>query len=341
MPTDTARRVVGQLQRLALRETEALTDGQLLECFATQRDEAAFAALVRRHGPMVLGVCRRVAGHAQDAEDAFQATFLVLVRKAAGLHPRELVGHWLHGVAYRTALRARDSAARRRQHESQVPTMPPVEVPPTPVDDEWLPLLDRELQRLPEKYRAPVVLCDLEGRTRREVARQLKLPDGTLSNRLAAGRRLLARRLARHGVALSAGAVAASLLSESSAAVPTRLFLAAVKIAAEDTAPGAVPAAVTALSHGVLKAMLLQKLKVTASILIVLGVLGAATLASMPQSRAEPPASAVPSSDRQHLQGAWLMLAMATDGRMSSAAAIKDESKRWTFHGDKFLVTRA
>src|SRR5579859_7660250 len=161
MATDT-QKVVRQLRRLALRETDSLTDGQLLESFATQRDEAAFAALVRRHGPMVLGVCRRVAGHMQDAEDAFQATFLVLVRKAEGLRPRELVGHWLHGVAYRTALKAKDAASRRHKRERQVPTMPTAEVWPAHVDDDWLPLLDRELQRLPEKYRIPIILCDLE-----------------------------------------------------------------------------------------------------------------------------------------------------------------------------------
>src|SRR5260370_24030395 len=124
MAIGTTQRVVRQLRRLALAEADALTDGQLLEGFVAQRDEAAFAALVRRHGPMVWGVCRRVVGHAQDAEDAFQATFLVLARRAAVVRPRELVGHWLYGVAHRTALKARAVAARRRERDRRVPHLP-------------------------------------------------------------------------------------------------------------------------------------------------------------------------------------------------------------------------
>src|ERR1700722_10537879 len=146
MHNGTTPSVMRQLRRMAMREADAMTDGQLLECYANERDEAAFAALVRRHGPMVLGVCRRVAGHAQDAEDAFQAAFLVLVRKAADLRPRELVGHWLYGVAYRTALKARARAKRRSEHEKQVTAMPHAEAPPVASDD-WLPLLDREIQQ--------------------------------------------------------------------------------------------------------------------------------------------------------------------------------------------------
>src|SRR5271165_4953421 len=138
------------------------SDGQLLASFVARRDEAAFAALVCRHGQMVFGVCQRVLHHAQDAEDAFQATFLVLARKAGSVVPRELVGNWLYGVAYRTALKAKAVAARRRVRERQVVEMPE---PPAPSGDVWpdlRPLLDRELERLPEKYRVPVVLCDLE-----------------------------------------------------------------------------------------------------------------------------------------------------------------------------------
>ena len=147
---------------------------------------------------MVLAVCRRVLGNETDAEDAFQAAFLVFVRKAASIRARELVGNWLYGVAYRTALKARSAAARRRAKERRAATMTP-----TRVDDEedWaelLPLLDRELSRLPEKYRVPIVLCELEGRSRKEAAGKLGLPEGTLSSRLATGRRMLGRRLAPH-----------------------------------------------------------------------------------------------------------------------------------------------
>src|SRR5262249_6980489 len=152
-------------------------------CFIERHDEAALAALVKRHGPMVWGVCRRLLNH-HDAEDAFQATFLVLVRKAASVVPRGMVGNWLYGVAHQTALQARRTAARRKAKEVQVTEMPDTQAAPP---DQWLdvqPLLDQELSRLPNYYRAVIVLCDLEGRTRREVARQLGVPEGTVAGRL-------------------------------------------------------------------------------------------------------------------------------------------------------------
>src|SRR5262249_18368629 len=152
----------------------------LLECFHARRDEAAFEELVRRHGPMVLGVCRRVLGNHHDAEDAFQATFLVLARKGASLRTRQLVGNWLHGVAYRTALRAKAMIAGRQRHEQRAREFAR---PEPPADDGWqelLPVLDWELDQLPERYRVALVLCDLEGVTRREAARQLGVPEGTL-----------------------------------------------------------------------------------------------------------------------------------------------------------------
>src|SRR5262249_26019760 len=158
-----------------------------------------------RHGPMVLGVCRRVLDHAHDAEDAFQATFLVLARKAASIVARDTVGNWLYGVAYRTAHKARVAAARRRLKERQMSR------PEALDEDVWRelrPVLDQELNRLPEKYREPVILCDLEGQTRKEAARRLGWPEGTLSGRLSRARVLLAKRLARHGLTLSGGAMA-------------------------------------------------------------------------------------------------------------------------------------
>ena len=144
--------VLERLRKAALaRDGCGLSDGQLLERYLTDRDAAAFAALVRRHGPMVWGVCRRVAGNGPDAEDAFQATFLVLVRKAGSLRSRELVGNWLYGVAYRTALKARTVAARRRARERQVEQMPHPEVGPDEAWSDLQPLLDRELERLPAR----------------------------------------------------------------------------------------------------------------------------------------------------------------------------------------------
>ena len=162
----------GIAQLLRANDAAGQIDGQLLRQFLAHRDEAPFVALVQRHGPMVLAVCRRVLRNEADAEDAFQATFLVLVRRASALGSRTVLGDWLHGVARRTSLNAKRQAARRRVKEQSM-ARPEAQVDHAP--DEWLPLLDEALRRLPDKYRLPIVLCDLEGRTRREAAEQLKL----------------------------------------------------------------------------------------------------------------------------------------------------------------------
>jgi RNA polymerase sigma factor (sigma-70 family) len=261
------------------RDTEELTDGQLLERFLAAREEAAFEELLRRHGPMVLGVCRRVLSGLHDAEDAFQATFLVLVRKGASVVARESVGNWLYGVAYRTAQKARAASARRQAKEKK---MARPEALPEP-DDRWgalRPLIDQELSRLPDKYRAPIVLCDLEGQTRKEAARRLGCPEGTISGRLARARLMLGKRLARHGLALPAGAVTLALAQNAaSASVPALLtgstIRAAVLVAAGHAAAGAVSAPVAALTEGVLKAMSLSKLKLVLAVVLAVGLIGA------------------------------------------------------------------
>jgi RNA polymerase sigma factor (sigma-70 family) len=288
VPTGQLSGVIRQLRSVALLpDGGGMTDGQLLECFITRREEAAFAALVRRHGPMVLGVCRRALRHTHDAEDAFQATFLVLARKATSIGQRELLGNWLYGAAYRAALEAK--AARRRVKERQVSVMPEPEA--VAEADVWLdlrPILDQELSRLPDKYRVPVVLCDLEGRTRRDVARQLNIPAGTLSGRLTTARRLLAKRLARHGLAVPGGALAATLFQNAaSACVPSPLVgstvKAAILLAAGQAAPaGLVSAKVAALTEGVLKTMLLTKLKIATAVLLVGVLAGGAAMLALP-----------------------------------------------------------
>jgi RNA polymerase sigma factor (sigma-70 family) len=167
----------------------------LLERFTRQQDGAAFAALVRRHGPMVLRVCRRGCANAHDAEDAFQATFWVLVCKAGSIRRPELLANWLCGVAYRTAKKARASALQRRRHERLAACLPRRE---PSVDAAWQDLralLDEELHRLPDKYRLPLILCYLEGKTNKEAARHLGWPPGSMSARLARGRQLLRERL--------------------------------------------------------------------------------------------------------------------------------------------------
>ncbi|HMC63708.1 MAG TPA: sigma-70 family RNA polymerase sigma factor, partial [Gemmataceae bacterium] len=262
MATAHTSEVVRDLRRAALLDSAmSMTDGQLLECFMTRRDEAAFEALVRRHGPMVLNVCRRTVGNLQDAEDAFQAVFLILARKAASVVPREGVGNWLYGVAYRTARRAKAASSRHYAREKQVKDMPhPVIEQPHGSGDVEL-VLDEELNKLPAKYRLAVVLCELEGRTRKEVARQLRLPEGTLSSRLATARRMLARRLMRRGIALSAGAMAVALSRGAAAAcLPKTLIFSTMQavsaLTTASTLAGVVSAPVAALAEGVLKSMM-------------------------------------------------------------------------------------
>jgi RNA polymerase sigma factor (sigma-70 family) len=272
--------VIPYLRRTVLLPQGAgLTDEQLLSRFLDRRDEAAFAALLQRHGPMVWGVCRRLLANYQDAEDAFQATFLVLVRKAATVLPRERVGPWLYGVAYRTAQRGRVAAAKARRRERPFVELP---APAVAEPDRWAhlrPLLDQELTGLPDRYRVVVVLCDLEGKTRTEVARHLGLPEGTVASRLARARALLARRLAKHGLVLSSGALAAVLAqSGASASVPTSVVSATVKAAAlvaagRAAATGVLSVQVAILTEKVVETMLRTRLASVGTILVVLVVL--------------------------------------------------------------------
>jgi RNA polymerase sigma factor (sigma-70 family) len=260
------------------------TDAQLLERFVTCREEAALAALLQRHGPMVLAVCRRTLSHVQDAEDAFQATFLVLAKKAPSVCRRELLSGWLHGVAYRTALRAKVLRARRQAREKKAAR--PEAVPQERRDD-LLPLLDAALSRLPDRYRLPVVLCDLEGKAYREAARLLGWPEGTLAGRLSRARALLARRLARYGLG-PAGMVLA-------VAVPAGLGAATARVALElaggrKATPGLISPQVAALTDETMRALLLVRLRALAAALAaLLAVAGAGWLARPAPGPDRPP----------------------------------------------------
>ncbi len=222
---------------------------------------------------MVFGVCKRVLGNGPDAEDAFQATFLVLVRKANAVGSPDLLGNWLYGVAHRTALKARCRAARRRTIEQQVPDMPQPSIEPKEATNDVGPLLDQALSRLPDKYRVPVVLCDLEGRSRTEAAQLLRIPEGTLSSRLATARRMLAEKLSRHGVTLSGGALAILLTEQASAAMPASLVDSTVQAATQLAAGSAVAGEAVALSEEVLQAMFWSKIKVAAAMFVSFGIL--------------------------------------------------------------------
>jgi RNA polymerase sigma factor (sigma-70 family) len=265
---------------------EELTDAHLLERFTTRHEEAAFATLVQRYGPMVLGVCRRILHNVHDAEDAFQATFLIFVRKAATIGKREALGCWLHRVALRTALRAKANAANRRMHERQVKNMRQTDFVATVVWNDLRPVLDEEVERLPEKLRVPFVLCYLEGKTYEQAAQQLRCRPGTLSRRLAQARELLRIRLTRRGLALPAGVLGAALSRHAApAALSAPLAASTIKAALSSAAGNAATAAgvsthVAALVEGGLRAMFATKLKIATALLLVIGTatLGVGTL---------------------------------------------------------------
>jgi len=243
-----------------------------MEEFVNHREEAALAALVHRLGPMVWGVCHRMLRNYPDAEDAFQSTFLVLVRKAASVKPREIVGNWLYGVALQTSKNARALAIRRQQKEEPITDMP--QPPSDGVLTSVLTYLDQEIGRLPNKYRSVIVLCDLEGKTRKEAARMLNLPEGTVAGQLARARAILAKRLSRHGAEVT-GVASATILfhGEVSATVPalvkTSTINAVASIAVGNLSNPLISAKVLALTQGVITTMYLKKLKAITALLFV------------------------------------------------------------------------
>jgi RNA polymerase sigma factor (sigma-70 family) len=281
MATAQLGTLLGQVQQLAAERCAAhWTDRQLLEEFAARRSEAAFAALVARHGPMVLRVCRRVLRHEQDAEDAFQATFLVLATRPTAIRQREVLAGWLHGVAYRTAMKAKRSAARRRNHEARLRTLVPASAP-GPRWDDVQAALDEEIQALPGPSRAAFVLCVVGGKSLLEAAAELGIKEGTLSSRLTRARQRLRRQLARRGIRLAALLAALAVAERSGkGAVPASLARSAVRfgllVAAGEPAAKVIPTHVAALAAGVTRAMVVTKTKIATAVLIVLSLLVAA-----------------------------------------------------------------
>jgi RNA polymerase sigma factor (sigma-70 family) len=273
---------VGHLHTVFTAGTVAgMSDASLLERFVAQRDGLAFEAIVARHGPLVLSVCLRMLPERSDVEDAFQATFLILVRKAGTLRDRQRLGPWLYGVAHRVAARARTQIASRRFHERRAVGKGSLESAGDMERRELLAMLDDEVTRLPEKYRAVVVLCDLEGRTHEETARELGCALGTVKSRLDWARKRLRSRLISRGLAPSAVTLAAGLTTgPASAAVPERLLVLTVEaalrgIAGRATVAGAVPASVSILTEGILTTMFLSRLKTIGAILLAVGTCAA------------------------------------------------------------------
>jgi RNA polymerase sigma factor (sigma-70 family) len=305
MASGQSASVVRQVQALFDSGPVAgLTDRQLLERFLTRHGEvaeAAFEALVARHGPMVLGVCRRLLADAHDVEDAFQATFLVLVRRADAVRVEDSLGRWLYGVSRRVALRARGRASRR---PCRAAAAEPAAGPPCPADvaagRDLRAALEEELERLPEPYRATVVLCDLEGLGHEEAAGRLGCPVGTIKSRLSRARQRLRRRLTRRGLAPSVGLGGALLgVETASAAVPAALAEATVRAAlAVAAGRGTTIAAAAALAEEVGRSLALARWKPIAAVVLALGALGAGAALvpgePRPPAAADPGAAAVP-----------------------------------------------
>jgi RNA polymerase sigma factor (sigma-70 family) len=311
--------VDGAIQDVACSNTQSdLTDERLLRAYVTSQDASAFAAIVRRHGGLVSGVCRRVLGCEQDVEDAFQATFLVLVRKAPSLSRPNLLGNWLYGVAYRIASKMRSASIRKRKREAPMFNLPAPDATDDASWDDLRRVLDDELRRLPERYRRPIVLFYFEGKSAEEVALALGRPRGTVLSQLARARELLRVRLSHHNPALLVG-VLASLLARtasSEAAVSDRLIDLGVQTL---PASGAcVSAQARLLAQRILKDMLLRRLGVIGSLFSA--VLLAPWLGFLSyRALHAPPAAATQAEsrfDRDELKGDWQVFAVVQDGRV-------------------------
>lgn len=257
------------------QESGEQPDELLLQRFAKDGDETAFARLLHRYAPMVLGVGQRILGNAADAEDAFQATFFVLARKARSISRPGQLGNWLYGVAYRTALKARTERVRRRRREDRAPERRPADSAQDVVWRDLQPVLDEEVNRLPAKYRAPFLLCHVEGKTNEEAARQLRCPLGTILSRLARARRQLQDRLTRRGVTLSMGLLTTALSREALAAeVSAELMQKTVRSAIGfATVSGITHSFAAILAEGVLQAMFFAKVKAIGVSLLTVALL--------------------------------------------------------------------
>jgi RNA polymerase sigma factor (sigma-70 family) len=325
-----------------------LTDGQLLERFATQDGEAAelaFAALVERHGPMVLRVCRKALRDSNDVQDAFQATFLILVQKARSLWVRDSLGPWLHRVAHRVATRARSSAAGRREYERRAAAARPTLVSERGDREDLEALLHEEIDRLPERYRVPVVLCDLQGLTHEKAARHLGWPVGTVKTRLARARELLRDRLSRRGLGLPAGLLGAGkalggVFRAVDVVLPGTLVEFTVRAAVPFAAGKALAVEVVSSRVAILigeglKTMFLTKLRMASAVLLLIGAAGAAGVLAQSGTRPgasraqdQPPGPAVPVQVPAYITQSRVMIVTRLEEEVAEAQERLDRSLR-------------
>jgi RNA polymerase sigma factor (sigma-70 family) len=336
MPQTQGTTFLRKLRRIVVAQSPSqLADDELLRQFIYERDEASFATLVRRHGPMVLSVCRNVLHHQQDAEDVFQATFLLLARKADTIRKQQSLSSWLHGVAYRLALKMRTQKSRRQDRERSAPLPSSTESDDLTVR-ELRVILHEELNRLPEKYRAPLLLCYWEGKTRDEAAQRLGMTGDALKKRLERARSLLGSRLTQRGLVPTV-ALFTWLISENGAraAVAQELIhntvQAAVAFASAQTAATASAAAVT-LAQGAIRTMFVTKcITALCTVLAVLGIGGALSffgyqaiaakepdkqrLIAVPAPPQPKPAAQPQKTDAERIVGTWRIVKGVTSGR--------------------------
>lgn len=322
-----------------------MTDGELLEHFLRQDDQTAFAALVQMHGGLVFGVCRRILGNHHDAEEAFQATFLVLARKASSLKGRASLAGWLHEAAQRTAQNAKRLRARRQIREQQVEPMPELTAVAAKDAQEIMPYVDEELSRLPEKYRLAIVLCDLEGNSQPEAARKVGCPLGTMSGWLTRGREMLRKRLIRRGLSVSSGMLVMALSQQAaSASVPARLVASTVQMAnvwviSSTVTTGAISPHVAALTEGVLKTMFYAQLKqvALAAAVIVFAGLGAGGVVYQ-MSAAEPATNQQYQDVLKNLRGNWKVIKVERQGNEVPAEKTQSAMMTYTFTETGFVA---
>ncbi len=333
-------RGVGTLFRVGV--AAGLEEGALLERFRSSGDEAAFAALVALHGPRVLGVCRRLLRDPHEAEDAFQATFLVLARKAGAIRRPSQLGGWLHGVARRVAGKAHVARARRQRHEATAAGRGATQDRGGLGEDreELRSILDEELDRLPEAYRQAVTLCYVEGKTVDEAATALGWPRGTVGTRLARGRERLRSRLERRGVAPALALAAPRPTLPSSLADSTTR--AAIRFAADGAAAaGAVSARIVATALAVSRGMTMRKLVTIATTILATALVGAGFFAHAAVGRPDEkpkPASAA-KGDREAIQDTWIVTGCTVNGMQFEVLEAQIEGSKFEFKGDRATVT--